>query len=363
MIKNNGATLKEDTKLLHSPRNTAARKLTYNLKQRECIRESLEPFCDLVQTSISREQGAVRRAYWSAHTVQREIRSLLNSPAFNKSPHSAYLQVYRKMTAARDKARCTMGNPMNPSNKLDRRLNDALSDLMTRNYLEIVASCVAEPRRHISSGLDLGGNFRGMHRMAEKQNWDAVRVALGSTGLYLTQHISLALSTLPHLDELWEGTPYVDILSRTNRMKEFKPSYDAFNRFLGKNLVTVAQALHAAELTRGDNLEKAAQLAQPIVPTHLFFGALRDKAFKLGLSIATHTPKGQHPWTVCDEDGRIKMASQVLQSPAFPNNEELQKDLSQLQRFSRETSITLANPLTGIFKGKRYNAAEILVNL
>jgi hypothetical protein len=334
--------------------NTKAEVLHYSYGRinREIL--TLKPFCELKQSSTPLEKGVDRKSYWSASTVQREIKKLLESSAFKNSPHSAYLEVYQRMTEQRDIARCTQGNPMCPKDFLDQRLNDAMSDLMTRNYLEIVNICVSEPNKKISSGLDLGAVFQRMHRKAEKENWDSVRVAMGSTALYLTSHLALAVSALPHIDQLWIGTPYKDVNSRINRVKEFKPVYDAFNPFLAKNLVTVAKALKEAKLTGNSSFESTAKFAEPILPWEKFFGIMRDGAFKSGLDIAAHTPKGEHPWTVRDAKGNTRMLSKVVGALPFPYNMELQKDLKKLENNAWISSMHLANPLTKIFNGKTY---------
>lgn len=295
----------------------------------------------------------IRTTYWSPATVQKEIKAMISTPAFKNSPHSAYLEVYQRMTAARDKARFSIGNPMYPTTPLNKKLNDALSDLMTRNYLAIVESAVTHPDNKISPSLDLGGSFKNLHSLAEKNNWDSVRIALGSTGLYLTNHITLALSTLPHLDELWETTPYKDINSRVMAMKQFKPTYDAFNKFLANNLVTVAQSLNEAKLTKNNSLKNVTKLAQPL-PWELLFGSVRDNGFYLGLKIAAHTPKGQHPWTVTDNNGFVKMANRVVTMPEFPENNDLHHDLHNLKSFSTNAVSYSTNNIWSNLGGKRF---------
>lgn len=321
---------------------------------------SQDSFCSLKQSETPLEKDNIRRTYWSASTVQKEIKSLLDSKAFKSSPHSAYLEIYARMTDARDKARCTKGNSMFPTTNLNRGLNDALSDIMTRNYLAIVKSSVENPDKLISPSLDLGGSFKKMHYMAEKNNWDSVRLALGSTSLYLTNHLALAVSALPHIDKLWEDTPYKDIPSRVNAMKEFKPTYDAFNQFLAKNLVTVTHGLYESKLTKNKNFENAAKLTQNL-PWKLLFGVVRDNAFHLGLRIASHTDPGKHPWTSMENNGLIGMSNNVISMPSFPKNNELTRDLRDLKEFSSQALTYSTNNIWGVFGGKRFSDPVIAI--
>lgn len=282
--------------------------------------------------------------FWSPEKVQHEITTRLNTPEFKGSPHAAYLAVYRQMTDARDKARNNPNSPMYPQNLLDKKLNDALSDIMTRAYLSNVDKAVGNPYPSNPSLYDLGGNFKNLHDTAQKNNWDAVRIALGSTGLYLSQHLALSLSTLPHIDSLWKNTPYQTIPERIERLKSFRPTYNAFNKFLEENLETVVTALQKENLIHGSRLHLAVQALKNKLPWRDFFGNVRDNAFNAGIKIALHANKETHPWLSHSK-------------PAAPHPELLQ-ELNKLNAYSNHLCKLLTLPVIGLFEGKKFSDVQ-----
>ena len=72
------------------------------------------PFCELSQGTTPAQRAGWQSRLWSAATVQREIANATAQSGLRCSPQVAYLAVYARMTAARDAARCTPGDPMNP---------------------------------------------------------------------------------------------------------------------------------------------------------------------------------------------------------------------------------------------------------
>jgi hypothetical protein len=237
---------------------------------------------------------------------------------------------------------------MAPVSELDARLNDALSDLMTRNYVAIVAHCLQTPEDLVSEGADVGRAFCNLHNEAQRENWDALRVALGSTAIYLSSHIALALSTLPHVDDLWVDTPHRTLDQRVARMKEYKPVYDAFNAFLAANIDTVASALDDAGLLRGSALMQASQLADRISPIKHAFALVRDEAFDAGIKLALLTPTRKHPWTVLRANGSVAMAEDVVHAPRFSGSWFLVDHLARLRVATAALRTFATTPISGI---------------
>jgi len=328
------------------------------------------PFCSLSANApntafnAGSDNANVRLSYWSASEVQRQILAQLKSEPFGCTPHSAYLAAYARMTKDRDKARCDASptNAMHPSDPLDARLNDALADMMTRNYLQIANACVSN--KEVSRGADvrssrtqaLQGAFCDLHVRANQENWNTLRVAMGSTAYYLSTHLAVALSALAHTDDLWVGTDFDTVPKRVERMRapSFKKVYDAFNGFLGNSLTTVGQALEDAGLMRNaDRLKAASKLAELGSPAGVVFGNRRDVAYKLGLAIAELVPLRSHPWTQEGADGRMHMRENIVQAPAFPVTKPgasaLQQHLDDVAAEGAKLAAALANPFMQAF--------------
>lgn len=311
------------------------------------------PFCELSQGTTPAQRAGWQSRLWSAATVQREIANATAQSGLRCSPQVAYLAVYARMTAARDAARCTPGDPMKPTDPLDARLNDALSDAMTRNYLDVVRRCGAGTSGALPDPADPGGLWCEMHRAALRDNRDAVRVATGSTGLYLSGHLALAVSLLPHLDAVWVGTGYATPAARIERLRAFKPTFDAFNEFLARNLYTVATALGDAGLLRGSAFSVAAALGERVFPSALAFGRIRDIAWSRGLGLAQAIPRGQHPWTIA-AGGFTFAASPARASAAWPDDRAVRAHRDALIREAREARDTLSTPLLGVLGGHNF---------
>ncbi len=315
---------------------------------------SPRPFCGLAQPATPWARGAYHTTLWGATTVQREIGATLVATGLRCSPQGAYLAVYARMTAARDAGRCAAGDPLRPVDPLDVRLNDALSDLMTRNYLDIARRCASGTGGGLPDPADPGGLWCELHRDALRDNSDAVRIATGSTGLYLSSHLALAVSTLPHLDALWIGTPYGSLRSRIARLQAFKPTYDAFNALLARNLDTVADALGESGLLRGSSFGVAAGLAERLFPSALAFGRIRDIAWSRGLNLALAIPRGRHPWTLPVREGFAVAASPARSGAGWPDDPNVQAHREGLVREARATRDALSTPLLGVLGGHNF---------
>lgn len=323
------------------------------------IKESLPAtFCTAPRSVAS--TAAARLSYWNSEDVQSGIRATLKSPEFGCTPHSGYLAAYAAMTKARDAARCTDGSPMKPPTPLDTRINDALADLMTRNYVQVVTACLTG--KLLTSGADIGGSFCAMHALAENDDWSALRVALGGTAYYLSTHIAAALSAIPHIDEIWDGTEFDTLAKRVNRLKDFKSSYDSFNAFLGNNLSTVATSLRSAGLTPPScgaaTFDLACSLAgRAGVPT-IVFENRRNFAFEQALVLAQNIPPGKHPWTVGGADGRIHGRATISTAPAYPKNDAVDGALKALTTEGKRLEAALANPLMQNFGSLSFSALK-----
>ena len=92
------------------------------------------PFKQLENSTINTSNGI--KVFWSASEVQEAITSVRNMNFYEENSHlAAYLEVYQKMTANRDFERIDSNGILIPEDAFNERLNDALSDLMTKNYL------------------------------------------------------------------------------------------------------------------------------------------------------------------------------------------------------------------------------------
>ena len=76
----------------------------------------------------NKEQG---ESIWSANDVQQFIQDV--GDTVKCTPNAAYVFAYKRMTKERDRARC--GGNLTPKTFTNEIFNDALSDLMTRYYV------------------------------------------------------------------------------------------------------------------------------------------------------------------------------------------------------------------------------------
>lgn len=244
-------------------------------------------FCSCRGTGSSYDR--IRPYYiWSADDVQYSIQNYYKSSAARCQPHSAYAVAYSAMTMKRDAGRCTSG-PMKPGTIIGTLLNDGLADLMSRYFVNIESGT--------AGGADIDGLWADLRSDAERGNFNSLHYAMASTAIYLTSHMGLALSALPHADEIWRDTPYSTISARIDAMwLMYKSDYDAFNRFLADNVNTIAEALYDVRLVSSKNINIAAALV-PGGAVSGTFERIRTKTFKLGMQAAEEIPVGQHPLT------------------------------------------------------------------
>jgi hypothetical protein len=235
------------------------------------------------------------------------------SPRFRASSVLvSYATAYKEMTAERDKARCDPGSKMWSRDRHVNMINHALADLMTRNLINISKNCLLDGAQSKGYGLkpenglwefcdlyfDAAGAFRGQT--------NSMTVAMSSTMIYLTSHISAALSALPFMDRLWVRTEYErkgndsQWEQRINFIeKEYVNPYNAFNAFLAVNLDTVSKALYRDPndksekyaLLCGKNMEEISSTIENKLPTFtrlidLVFKRIRSQSFALGIKMA-----------------------------------------------------------------------------
>lgn len=323
------------------------------------------------------EQGRL----WQAQDVQRAITSLFDIPGFEGLPSSAYAVAYERMTAARDAARCDPRNAMYAPDPLDRALNDALADMMTRNLVNVTRECFARMRRPLSAfeksylpqtnlyQSDLGGLWCSLFSQAYEQNWDAIRFAMASTGLYLTVNLGYALAALPHVDALWDPEMFPDYASRVARLesggassKGFRPTYDSFNAFLGKSLRVVADALSESDLAQCGTFEAAALVGEYSGVFDDVFGLVRDRSFDLGIGIARAQKKGDHPLVRPDvaSGGRIvhSIRVDVLNANVLHRDPRLEESLDKLVRLGAHLRKVFGTRLFKVFGAITFKDAE-----
>lgn len=259
-----------------------------------------DSFCESHQNASIPSPGSLSESFpetgsyfWSATKVQENLRTLLERTEMRCTPSAGYAASYLRMTARRDVERCRPGGALVAHDPLDARLKDALSDLMTRQFVAVTTACL-EGRR---PSTDVGGRWCALYGKAQRENWDAVTLALGGTAIYLTTHLAHALSALPFVDPLWVDTPYASFESRLKRLESFRPSYERFDGFLGDSLDVVAEALDESGLLTRRTLPRAARLGEHLALGAHIFRHVRSHSFELGVELARHIPHGTHPLT------------------------------------------------------------------
>lgn len=239
---------------------------------------------------------------WGAENVQFHIDQVIHQATIANTPWVAYPVAYKKMIAARDKERC--GGVLSSTNQLHARINDLLSDIMTRFYLANVDLCAA-------SDAKLGKKYGFCALMARMRNerFDALSAAMASTGLYLSSHITLSLSAIIFADDFWESSDFQEthrssggwnnvVNARIEHIKSYKPLYDKFNLFLADNIKTVATALSDAGLIEGDVLNFISGVTKYTPFRALPFGKIRDDAFAMAIELGKTLDPTTHPMMI-----------------------------------------------------------------
>ncbi|MEY3901133.1 MAG: hypothetical protein RL189_439 [Pseudomonadota bacterium] len=288
---------------------------------------------------------AGQKILWDAPRVQQEISNLLKESGYKSSGLSVYAEVYLAMTKQRDAARCDPTQKMYPQTELNRRLNDALADLMTKGLVTSQRVCLKSFANPALVVPTIGQQLCELGHEALNKRWSALEFAMGSTAQYLTSIMGIALSALPHADILWRDTPYTSLQGRIGYMKkEFRPVYDAFNLFLSDNLHTVADVLMKENRVDCGLFKHVAAAAETTRAPTLIFKNIRDKTFELGLDLATAWSRGLHPFTAGEAawNQERPFGSLIKEPPA----------LDQLRRHARDSVGLLKNPLMKLFKNK-----------
>lgn len=265
-----------------------------------------QDFCGLSGVRHSTSQAEL----WSAETVHFQIKQLLQHPKIKNSVWSAYPVAYLRMTAARDRERCH--GVLRSDNVFHARVNDLLSDLMTRFYVAQVDECADSDAQLVTNA----GFCNLMAQMRDEQ-FDSLSAAMASTGLYISSHITLALVAIIYADDFWASSPFTEthrdhgawseiVARRVERLRSFKALFDRFNGFLADNIVTVAQALGDAQLLNGDVLRFVAGVGRFVPFKSLMFGRIRDDAFALALELAHEMDPATHPMMI-ERHGRYQI--------------------------------------------------------
>lgn len=245
---------------------------------------------------LNKEQS---ESIWSANDVQQFIEDVGNN--LKCTPNAAYTFAYKRMTKERDKARC--GGNLSPKSFTNEIFNDALSDLMSRYYVNTWAVCNDDNNNNLPTGADLGNMWCNLANDSYQHNYNSIHVAMASTSIYLTTHMGLAVSALVQADNLWEEYSAYEVDTLEKRvdilMNEYEPLYDGFNVFLSEHLGTVEFALHDFGLTSGKIFHIASIIAEKAnTPVGLVFEKIRTKTFQLGLQLGIEIPRQNHPLIV-----------------------------------------------------------------
>lgn len=281
-------------------RLTLALVLALNAASCQSVRSKLEsedqPF-DFCSRS-DRYPNNFDRSVWSAETVQNALGFLTEDPRLKGKATSAYAVSYRRMTAARDQARCHSGVLVDKSEAMNL-LTHELADIMTRWYITETKLC-------LNDKLGNSNGFCGLYQRAVKDNYDSLSVAMANTAVYLSSHIAWSLSAVAYNDEFWDRFPDAAthhtrgplepaLAARKTWLRDFKPSYDRFNEFLGNSLEVVAKALEDAGLLRDHVLLASTHISKILPCKAKFFSGIRDKSFSAALDILDLNQPEYHP--------------------------------------------------------------------
>ncbi|MES2745935.1 MAG: hypothetical protein V4655_10940 [Bdellovibrionota bacterium] len=246
------------------------------------------------------EKAPYLSTLWGAETVSYQIGELIQDPNVYGTPWMSYPVAYRRMTAARDIARCS--GALKTDDKVNVRINHLLSDIMTRWYVLSVKECAAT-----QATIGTNGGFCPLMKKMKDEKYDSLSAAMSSTAVYISSHISLSLSAIAFDDAFWDETGLEQtynngkhdrvnyMAARITALKRYKPTFDAFNAFLANNLATVGSALKDANLLSGDVLNFAAGLARVIPFRAIAFGKIRDDAFNNALLLVDTLAPEDHP--------------------------------------------------------------------
>jgi len=277
---------------------------------------------------------------WSAADVQLSVKGYAASQEAACKPHSAYAVAYAAMTQLRDASRCGSG-PMKPPTLLASIFNDALADLMSRYFVNIVQGT--------AGGADIDGEWADLKSDAIRGNFNALHYAMASTALYLTSHMGLALSALPHAEELWRDTGLTTIAERVEFLySAYKPTYDAFNEFLAENVEVIGAALYDAGLIENRNINIAAMLV-PDGRVEFFFERIRTKTFREAMKAAAEIPYGQHPLT--QRYGGIYVMSTNPSIPGSLTSNAYGRAIKELGNHARYWRRLMGDGLGPVWKG------------
>ena len=321
------------------------------LKKALCLMPLLTVNCQSIRSHVTAKDrtfdfctasGALPNAYdpyvWSGAMVQTALTDLINYPTLKDSPEAAYAISYRRMTQARDEARCH--GELVDKNPAMNLLTHQLADIMTRWY-------IAETRLCIAGKADVNNGFCSVFTRSRKDNYDAISFAMADTAVYLSSHIAWSLSALAYNDNFWnefpdpatrhDQGPFKDSLAARKRwLLDFKPTYDRFNNFLGANLSVVATALAEAGMLRDQSLVVASSLSKLIPCKSSMFSSIRDKSFNVAIEILEEGKPELHPMIRTDH------ARYVLNYTKFEARGDGRTTIKTIEDFALQA---LANPV------------------
>ena len=278
---------------------------------------------------------------WNAAMVQKGITDLLGEPNIKGTVWAAYPSTYRRMTAARDEARCA--GVLRDDDQRINLINHQLSDIMTRWFVLETSQCAIKPIATMPEG-----GICGVMRRAKNNNLDGLSEALASTAVYISSHLAMALTAVTLDDAFWavfpdpatqRGVMSLDSVldARVTWIKRYKPAFDRFNPFLADNFKTVAKALQEGGFVKGDVLNFSIFIAKALPCKAALLGSIRDRAFEVALSYAKDPLVSRHPMLKPKDGGYI------LNYGRFNFDAPLPKSLLDLETFA---TTAVANPLS-----------------
>jgi len=305
--------------------------------------KTLVPHSELASQDFKQDFCSGKTSFiWDKAQVQGEIRKLLSISDYRDSGLGTYSEIYLRMTELRDKERCNPSSKMYPTSEFSKTINDRLADIMTKSYVAHQSMCFEQLQGH-SVVLSLGAQ-RWCQWMSDSllKKESSLAYATGSTALYLSHTMPLALSAIIHDRTLWQDSPSDSMEARLKAMAAYKHTYDAFNAFLASQLRLIVDVLAENNRISCPILKVAASAAERFPLAQSIFREIRDRSFQRGLELAKLWPLGKHPYVAAEVPYDVHNPYDDKTTPLIIDTEaDFQFALSRLQ-----------NPYLKIFNGK-----------
>lgn len=264
-------------------------------------------FCELTGPPANRTET------WSRDHVQYQLQRLLSSPEMKGKVAAAYPISYLDATRARDKERCREGGELRGSG-LNELIGDHLADLMSRHFILAMSQCHQERPNHSPTSH----GFCQAIKVVEQEDHNTMISAVRLTSVYLGSHMATSLLAVIWDDHFWDKalgyTPSME--KRLEHMRAYKTLYDKNNLFLAKRLWQIPASLLKAGYIRQRGTVTATRLVLHYPLWQETFRGIRNRTFRLALSMATEYSPQKHPMLKGNQEG-FQAAFESYAPPSF----------------------------------------------